>query len=116
LRHDAFIGRWVYFHKGHLALIEKVYQTNHRPVLVMIMDTEEKPTADERLVTIHCALNRSLIPHKIIVIPPIASVNWGRNVGYETNHIFLEDEIEKISATEMRELKDSGEEWRGDLA
>ena len=82
----------------------------------MIMDTEEKPTADERLVTIHCALNRSLIPHKIVVIPPIASVNWGRSVGYETNHIFLEYEIEKISATEIRELKDSGKEWKGDLA
>jgi len=116
LRHDAFIGRWVHFHKGHLALIVKVYQANKRPVLVMVMDTDETPSAVERVKTIHIALSKSLIPHSIIVIPPIASVNWGRNVGYDTVHVILDGETEKISGTEIRELRDSGSEWERDLA
>ena len=116
MRHDAFIGRWVYFHKGHLALIEKVYQANKRPILIMVMDTDEIPLAVDRMETINDVLNGHHIPHSIAVIPPVASVNWGRNVGYETNHVFLDGETEEISGTEIRKLKDSGEDWREDLA
>jgi len=116
LRHDAFIGRWVYFHKGHLALIESVYKINKRPILVMVMDTEEVPLASERIKAIDGVLNKHHIPHSIVLIPPIASVNWGRNVGYDTVRVFLDGEIEKISGTEIRELRDSGRGWKGDLA
>ena len=39
---------------------------------------------------------------KIISIPDIESVNYGRGVGYEINEYTPPDDISKISATEIR--------------
>jgi len=100
-RHDCFIGRWVYFHAGHEAIIRKVWEANHRPILVLIMDTEEATTALERAYVIGFRLRDLGIPHELRIIPPIASVNWGRKVGYERNYIDVDEEIQKISATQI---------------
>ena len=39
---------------------------------------------------------------KIISIPDIESVNYGRGVGYEINELTPPEEIGNISATEIR--------------
>ena len=116
LRHDAFIGRWIYFHKGHLAMVKKVYELNRRPVLVMIMDTDEKPSPLDRMDNIKSVLCKHEIPHIVILIPPIASVNWGRRVGYETNYIVLDDDTESVSSTKISLKRKFGEDWGKDLA
>jgi predicted nucleotidyltransferase len=51
---------------------------------------------------------------KVLVIPDIESVNWGRGVGYETNEFKPPEDIKRISATEIRKHIQSGDEsWRG---
>jgi len=110
LRYDAFIGRWIYFHKGHLAMVRKVYDANKRPILIMVMNTDEEPSPFKRAVAIKRVLDENAIPHKIKFIPPIASINWGRDVGYETNHIVLDSKIEKISSTRIKKKIECGME------
>jgi nicotinamide mononucleotide adenylyltransferase len=100
-RHDAFIGRWRVFHEGHKAMIRKVWEANHRPVLVLVMDTDEEPPACWRVYEITQWLSQEHIEGRATVIPAIASVNYGRGVGYEVNHIRLDPEIESISATKI---------------
>lgn len=112
-RYDAFIGRWVIFHNGHLAIIKKVFNQNQRPILLLIMDTNEKPFVQDRIQTIHRILKKEKIPHQIITIPPIASINWGRKVGYETNYIEVDEDIQQISATNIKEkIQKNDPSWK----
>ena len=104
-RHDCFIGRFVTFHKGHLHIIKKVWNKNKRPILILIMDTEEETRATERKYTIEVALQGEGIEANIQIIPPIFSVNYGRKVGYEINYIDAPPEVKEISGTQIREEK-----------
>jgi predicted nucleotidyltransferase len=49
---------------------------------------------------------------KIVVIPDIESVNFGRGVGYEVNEFIPTAAVESISATKIRNsLQNKTEEW-----
>ena len=100
-RHDAFIGRWRVFHDGHKAMIRKVWKANGRPVFIMVMDTDEEPDACWRVYEIVQWLQGEGIDGRATIIPAVASVNYGRAVGYEINHIALDPETEAISATKL---------------
>ena len=100
-RHDTFIGRWRVLHDGHKAMIRKVWETNHRPVMVLVMDTAEEPPAMCRAYEIMAWLDSEKIDGRATVIPAVASVNYGRGVGYEVNRIRLSPELESISATKI---------------
>jgi len=112
VRHDCFIGRWVVFHNGHLAIIEKVYNKNKKPILILVMDTDETPSALERKVTIEKILSKRQIPCEVVIIPPISSVNWGRKAGYDRNYIEVDEKIQEISGTDIREKIENGEDWK----
>jgi hypothetical protein len=50
---------------------------------------------------------------KVMVIPDIESVNYGRGVGYEINEFTPPDNIGFISATKVREsIKNGDDGWR----
>jgi predicted nucleotidyltransferase len=50
---------------------------------------------------------------KVIIIPDIESVNYGRGVGYEINEFTPPDNIGFISATKIREsIKNNDNSWR----
>ena len=87
------------FHDGHKAMILNVREKNLRPVWVAIMETDEQPPALERMLEVRKWLTERGIPNIVTMIPPIASVNYGRDVGYEINHVELPDELEAISST-----------------
>ena len=47
---------------------------------------------------------------KVIIIPDIESVNYGRGVGYKIEEIVLPEDIQKISATNIRKkMREDGE-------
>jgi len=89
------------FHDGHKAMIRKVWEANHRPVLIMVMDTDEYPPPAYRVNEITNWLMYEKMEGKTMVIPPVSSVNYGRKVGYEINHVRLSPRIESISATNI---------------
>ena len=50
---------------------------------------------------------------RVLVIPDIESVNWGRGVGYEMNEFFPPDNLAWVSATKIRNsIKEGNDEWR----
>jgi adenylylsulfate kinase len=100
-RYSLFIGRWQPLHEGHLALFEKVREEG-KNVLIGIRNTgldEQNPfPVAERIKMI-----KQKVPYaEVMVIPDIDSICYGRKVGYEIREIKLEENLEKISATEIR--------------
>ena len=50
---------------------------------------------------------------KVIIIPDIEAINYGRGVGFSINEIKVPEQIANISATEIRnQIKDGNVEWK----
>ena len=102
--YSFFAGRWQPFHKGHKALIRTALDRKKK-VCVAIRDTKiskENPhTIKERKRMIKRAFPEHDI--KIVVIPDIDEVLYGRDVGYKIERVHLTDDIYKISGTGIRE-------------
>ena len=114
MKYSMFIGRWQPWHQGHRWLIDQRLNQG-KNVLICIRDVEpnEKPpwTPHEGLMNLSNELE-DLIQEgkvKIIIIPDIESVNYGRGVGYEVIEHAPPEDIKEISATKIRkQLRDEG--------
>ena len=115
-RHSLFIGRFSPFHNGHDFIIRKALDAGKK-VLLAVMDT---PISDKNPWSVYDRVGW-LSSHycdddlTVIIIPPIESVNIGRNVGYDVNEIEVPEEIASISATEIRAKIDAGDPSWADI-
>jgi cytidyltransferase-like protein len=115
-KYAIFIGRFQPYHYGHIELIEQKLK-NGSPVLIMVRDIEpdeKNPFTTEQTVSMikkyHESKNDDV---KVIVIPDIESVNFGRGVGYEINEYIPPKDIGGISATGIRNsIKNNDEYWK----
>lgn len=115
-KYAIFIGRYQPYHYGHINLIQQKLDEGI-PALIMVRDIkpdEKNPFTTEQTVAMikkyHEAKGDDV---KVIVIPDIESVNYGRGVGYEINEYTPTEEIAFISATKIREsIKEGNDEWR----
>lgn len=107
MKYSMFIGRWQPWHKGHRWLIDQRLNEN-KNVLICIrdMDTDEnnpyKPIeVKENLEKeLHDLIKENRV--KVIIIPDIESVNYGRGVGYDIIEHSPPKDIKEISATKIR--------------
>lgn len=114
MRRAFFIGRWQPFHEGHKKLIETALEKGE-DVLIGVRDTvqdEKNPyTYDQRQKQIYAMMGDWNRPPnrpdriRLIKIPDISAVCYGRDVGYEIRKIQLDAEIEAISGTKIRAEK-----------
>lgn len=103
-----FIGRWQPWHKGHRWLIDQRLNEGYN-VCVAIRDVEKsssnpfspKEIKDNLENELNDLINAGTV--KVIIIPDIESVNYGRGVGYDIIEHVPPKKIEKISATKIRE-------------
>ena len=111
MKYSLFIGRYQPLHDGHVRLIQSVLNEG-RNVCVAIRDT---PISDANPYTVEerVAMFKERFPAeyfegkfpriKIISIPDIEEVCYGRKVGWGIREIRLDPETESISATKIRE-------------
>lgn len=115
MRYNLFIGRYQSPHKGHQTIFNE-YLSKGEPILIAIRDVapdEKNPLHAEEVKSIWEAIYRENPLVKIIIIPDIASVNYGRGVGYEVREIKVEKTISNISATEIRNKICTGDDsWK----
>lgn len=111
---SMFIGRWQPWHDGHRWLIDQRLEQG-KNVLICIRDiepNEKNPfTAEEVEVNIKRELWKLVGDErvKVIIIPDIESVNFGRGVGYDIIEHIPPTEVSEISATKIREqMKQEG--------
>lgn len=107
-RFSMFVGRWQPLHEGHKQLFQQVLDSGGN-VLICIRDMqpdEKNPfTSNEVFVTIY-ETYKELIEKgrvKVMKIPDICSVDFGRNVGYDIVEWIPPADISEISATKIRE-------------
>jgi cytidyltransferase-like protein len=103
-----FVGRWQPLHKGHQELFKRA-MTEGKNVLICIRDIkpdEKNPfTAEEVKDNIMNFYSQEYIEGKVrvMVIPDICSIEFGRGVGYDIIEHIPPTEIGEISATKIRE-------------
>jgi nicotinic acid mononucleotide adenylyltransferase len=115
MTYNLFIGRYQSPHKGHQTIFNE-YLDNGLPILIAIRDVlpdSNNPLHAEEVKSIWEAIYRGNPLVKIIIIPDIASVNYGRGVGYEVKEIKVDSTIANISATEIRkQIQNEEEGWK----
>lgn len=113
-QYSMFIGRWQPWHDGHKWLIDQRLNEG-KNVLICIRDIEPNDknpfTAEEVEANIKRELWQLIGNErvKVMIIPDIESVNFGRGVGYDIIEHLPPQEVSDISATKIREqLKEEG--------
>ena len=107
MKYSMFIGRWQPWHNGHRWLInQRLDQGKNVLICVREVSKDDKNPYDplevkkniENVLSDYIKSKRI----KVIVIPDIESVNYGRGVGYDIIEHIPPSEVGKISATEIR--------------
>lgn len=114
-QYAMFIGRWQPLHNGHKSMFFQAIMEN-KNVLICVRDgevNEKNPFTAEQVkknIEEHYSqyLNSGLI--KVMIVPDICSVEFGRGVGYDIIERIPPSEVAEISATKIREeMKKKGE-------
>lgn len=101
------VGRYQPFHDGHKALVKEAIKRSGQCCIALrdTAGTDESNPYDFELVKRN--IRESCIEFgnklKIIEIPNITDIFYGRGVGYNIEQINLSDELQDISATKIRE-------------
>ena len=111
-----FIGRWQPFHNGHKWLIEQKLSEGI-PVLIAVRDIvpdAKNPFSTGQTINMIQHVFRSWGRDvKVMRIPDIESVNYGRGVGYEVNEHVPPKDIGFISATSIRnQIIEGNDSWK----
>ena len=117
-KYAIFVGRYQPYHYGHIELIKQKLDLGI-PALIMIRDIdpdERNPfTAKETARMIRQYHKSKGDDVKVIIIPDIESVNYGRGVGYEINEYEPPSNSGAmfISASKIRDsIKNGNENWK----
>ena len=108
MKYSMFIGRWQPWHKGHRWLIDQRLNQN-KNVLICIREVSKDDKNPYNPVDVKENVEKELKELidaqrvKVIIIPDIESVNYGRGVGYDIIEHIPPSDIGEISATKIRE-------------
>ena len=96
------LGRFQPWHEGHRELFKRAHAKTGQ-VVIMVRDTDEgwfnQPDVIGDLLNHGYVYDKDYI---IMMVPNIVNITYGRDVGYKIEQERLDEEIEKISATEIR--------------
>src|ERR1022692_98564 len=108
-KYSLNIGRWQPLHFGHKSLFDSQLAQG-KNVLIAIRDIEpdfNQPLTPEQVKDLIETVYAKEIADdervKVIIMPDIESVNYGRGVGYAINEFIPDTTIASISATGIRE-------------
>ena len=106
-QYAMFVGRWQPLHKGHQSLFQEALDEG-KNVLICIRDIqpdEKNPFTAEQVrenITNFYSQEQTEGKVKVMVIPDICSIEFGRGVGYDIIERVPPQEIGEISATKIR--------------
>ena len=108
------LGRWQPFHDGHYALFEEIIKKTGL-VCILVRDIQGVDDNPFDFENIKSKIVEKLEPkyknrYKVLLVPNITNICYGRGVGYKIEEVVLSEEIQKISATKIRkEMREKGE-------
>ena len=100
------LGRWQPWHAGHQKLFEETLKKTGQ-VNIMVRDVKGVDDNPFDFETVKKNIEDRLNPEfegqfKIMMVPNITNICYGRGVGYKIEEIELSKEIQEISATKIR--------------
>ena len=100
------LGRWQPFHEGHYVLFQEIVKITGQ-VCIQIRDVQGVDDNPFDFETVKRNIENKLNPKfegrfKIMLVPNITNISYGRGVGYKIEEVVLPEEIQKISATKIR--------------
>ena len=99
------LGRWQPWHEGHYTLFKEIIKKTGQ-VNIMVKDVKGIGDNPFDFKTVKKNIENALKDFKnrikISLVPNITNICYGRKVGYKTEKINLPKEIQKISATKIR--------------
>jgi len=107
------LGRWQPFHDGHYALFEEIIKKTGQ-VCIQVRDVNGVDDNPFDFEYVKKSIKERLEPKyknrfKIVLVPNITNICYGRGVGYKIEEVVLSEEIQKISATKIRkEMREKG--------
>jgi adenylylsulfate kinase len=107
-----FVGRYQPFHNGHKALIEEGIRRVGQ-ACVAVRETHGQgpgnPLPFEQVAArIEMGLRHQAGRFTVVRLPNITHIFYGRDVGYRVERIELDDDLQQISATEIRKMMQIG--------
>ena len=101
------LGRWQPFHDGHYALFEEIIKKTGQ-VCIQVRDVQGVDDNPFDFEQVKSKISERLNPKyknrfKVIIVPNITNICYGRGVGYKIEEITLSEDLQKISATKIRE-------------
>ena len=108
------LGRWQPFHDGHYALFKEIVKITGQ-VCIQIRDVQGVEDNPFDFETVKKNIEEKLNPKyknrfKVLLVPNITNICYGRGVGYKIEEIVLSEKIQKISATKIRKaMRKKGE-------
>lgn len=113
-QYSMLIGRFQPFHDGHMWLVNECLSEG-KNVLICIRDIAPDDNNPYTPIEVERNIKNQLWKYigeervKIIIIPDIESVNFGRGVGYDIIEHIPPQEISEISATKIRDSQKKGD-------
>ena len=107
------LGRWQPFHDGHYALFEEIIKKTGQ-ACIMVRDLQGVGDNPFDFESIKSRITERLDKKyknrfKVVLVPNITNICYGRGVGYKIEEIVLSEEIQKISAAKIRaEMRKKG--------
>ena len=99
------LGRWQPWHEGHQALFEEIVKKTGQ-VNIQVRDVQGVGDNPFDFETVKKNIEQALQPYKnriqVTLVPNITNICYGRGVGYKIEEIVLPENIQKISATDIR--------------
>jgi len=101
------LGRFQPFHEGHYALFEEIIKKTGQ-VCIEVRDVQGVADNPFNFETIKKEIEEKLNPKyknrfKVILVPNITNISYGRGVGYKIEEVVLPEKIQQISATKIRD-------------
>ena len=113
-QYSMFVGRFQPFHAGHRWIVDEILNEG-KNVLICISDIEpddKNPYTSQEVENRIAGELIDLIMDgrvRVMIIPDIESINFGRGVGYDIIEHIPPQEVSDISATKIREqLRNEG--------
>ena len=108
------LGRWQPFHDGHYTLFKEILKKTGQ-VCIQIRDVQGVDDNPFDFETVKKNIEDKLNPEfegqfKIMMVPNIVNITYGRGVGYVFEEEVFESSITEISATKIRkQMREEGD-------
>ena len=100
------LGRWQPWHDGHEALFKEIVKITGQ-VCIQVRDVQGVDDNPFDFETVKKNIEDKLNPEffdqfRVMLVPNITNISYGRGVGYKIEEVVLSEELQQISATNIR--------------